>query len=426
MLSEIQKLYDVFEKYPAISTDSRNIVKDSIFFALKGDHFDGNEFAMNALEDGASFAVIDNPRFKTDNRFILVENVLNTLQLLAGEHRKKLNIPVIGITGSNGKTTTKELIAAVLSTQYNCRATKGNLNNHIGVPLTLLSMNCQTEIAVVEMGANHIGEIDDLCRIAVPDFGIITNIGKAHLEGFLTIENIIQTKSALYRSVEKFGKTVFVNADDSLLMTLSDKQNRYTYSRETAGDVNAHLICTDVYLTLEWMGHVMKTNLFGVYNIYNVLAAITIGKYFKISDDNIVKAIKSYNPVNNRSQLIKTKRNTVVMDAYNANPTSMEAAIKSFLVMNSDSKVLILGDMLELGNDSLQEHKNIISLIANQGIRDVFLVGEMFSAAADKHFKTFGNVDALKAYLEEKHFVEKTILVKGSRGIRLETALPAL
>lgn len=426
MSLEIENLYTVFKKYPRISTDSRHIEKNSIFFALKGAHFDGNTFAEKALEAGAAYVVIDNPNYCKNEKCLLVNDVLVALQQLALEHRKHLNIPVLGITGSNGKTTTKELIAGVLGTQYNCLATKGNLNNHIGVPLTILSVTSDTQISVVEMGANHIGEIEELCNIALPDYGIITNIGKAHLEGFKNMENIIHTKAALYRSVEKKGCCVFVNADDALLLNLSANQKRTTYSLNNEGETKVQIADTDPYLSLVWNNFMLKTHLFGVYNIYNVLAAISVGKFFNISDNNIVKAISSYTPVNNRSQIIKTKCNTIIMDAYNANPTSMEAAIKSFLAMKANEKVLILGDMLELGNDSEQEHKKIVELLVKGGVKEVLLVGDVFSCVGNGVFKTFGNHEALKLFLESNILQGKTILVKGSRGIKLENVLPAL
>lgn len=426
MSLEIENLYTVFKKCPRISTDSRNIVKDSIFFALKGTHFDGNTFAEKALDNGAAFIVIDNPNYYKNERCLLVNDALITLQQLALEHRKHLNIPVLGITGSNGKTTTKELIACVLGTQFNCLATKGNLNNHIGVPLTILSVTPDTQIAVVEMGANHIGEIQELCDIALPDYGIITNIGKAHLEGFKNIENIIHTKAALYRSVEKNGRSVFVNADDDLLLKLSAHQKRTTYSLTNEGETKVQIADTDPYLSLVWNNFMLKTHLFGVYNIYNVLAAISVGKFFKISDNNIVKAISSYTPVNNRSQIIKTNCNTIIMDAYNANPTSMDAAIKSFLEIKEGEKVLILGDMLELGNDSEQEHKKIVELLVKGGVKEVLLVGEVFSYVGKGIFNAFSNNEELKQYLESNKFQGKTILVKGSRGIKLENILPVL
>ncbi len=426
MPHKIENLYTVFKNYPRISTDSRHIEKDSIFFALKGANFDGNVFAEKALENGAAYVVIDNPKYKINEKYLLVNDTLEALQKLAIQHRKNLDIPVIGITGSNGKTTTKELIAAVLETQYNCLATKGNLNNHIGVPLTILSITGDKQIAVVEMGANHIGEIEELCRIALPCYGLITNIGKAHLEGFLSLENIIQTKAALYRSVEKNGKGLFVNADDALLLKLSVNLKRMTYSLTGKGETKAQIVDTDPYLTLVWNDFQIKTNLFGAYNIYNVLAAITVGKYFNISDSNIVNAISSYVPVNNRSQLIKTKFNTIIMDAYNANPTSMEAAINSFLSMKVGEKMLILGDMLELGNEGEQEHKKIIDLLINKGIKEVLLVGNVFSNVGKGIYKTFCDNEALRIYLESFNAQGKTILVKGSRGIKLENVIPAL
>ena len=426
MSNNIPQLYELFKKYPLISTDSRNIKENSIFFALKGDNFNGNEYAENALNSGARIAVIDEISFAKNDEYFLVDNVLDALQKLSLFHRKKLNIPIIGITGSNGKTTTKELINAVLSTQYNCLATIGNLNNHIGVPLTLLSIDKQKEIAIVEMGANHIGEIEQLCQLACPTHGIITNIGKAHLEGFMNIDNIINTKIALYDYVNKHGKCLFVNGDDDLLMKKSEKIERIIYSYEKNGDMETEIKTSDPFITIKVDDKLISTNLFGQYNIYNILTAVTIGKYFNITSENIIKAISSYIPQNNRSQLIKTGNNTLVMDAYNANPTSMKAAIDSFAMLNGDSKLAIIGDMLELGSEKENEHLKIINLLKQKKIQEVFLVGSIFSSVNNGVFKTFKDSASLKLFLDENPIKNKTILIKGSRGIKLEIIMQSL
>jgi len=424
--NDIEKLYPIYLRFKTITTDSRNVPHNSIFFALKGSHFNGNEYALSALDKGAAIAIVDEEKYKINDNCFLVDDVLETLQKLALYHRKKLSIPVIGITGSNGKTTSKELIHAVLAAQYKCKATIGNLNNHIGVPLSILKIDADDDIAIIEMGANHIGEIEELCQIACPSHGIITNIGKAHLEGFLNFENIINTKIALYNYVRKYGHSVFVNADDDLLMSLSENIKRTTYSINNKGDINASTINSDIHLNVLWHNIEIKTHLCGLYNIYNVLAAISVGKFFGVDDEKIVKAITEYIPQNNRSQLIKTNNNTLIMDAYNANPTSMEKALNSFSEMPLTDKVVILGDMLELGSESLNEHKKIIDIIKSNAFEKVFLVGTIFKTANNTDFENFENAEMLKAHLIKHPLKNKSILIKGSRGIKLETILGAL
>jgi len=426
MNNRISELYTHFKKSPLISTDSRNVTERSIFFALKGDNFNGNKYAENALEKGASFAVVDEAAFASDKRCFLVNNVLETLQKLSLWHRQTLKIPVVGITGSNGKTTTKELINAVLSTQLNCLATKGNLNNHIGVPLTLLSIDEKREIAVVEMGANHIGEIEQLCQLSCPTHGIITNIGKAHLEGFLNFDNIIKTKTALYDYVRINGIGLFVNNDDELLMKKSENIPRTTYSNNKTGNVVAEVLSSEPFLTLRWNNTIIQTKLFGHYNIYNVLAAISIGQYFGINSNNIVKAISSYTPQNSRSQILNTASNTIIMDAYNANPSSMNAALNSFASLSAPDKVVVLGDMLELGTEKEEEHKKIIELLVKNKFKDVYLVGDIFSSVNNDTFMSFKNSEALKTYFEKNNLRNKTILIKASRGIKLEVITQSL
>ncbi len=402
MNSSVGALYALYLEHPIISTDTRNLSPDSIFFALKGDRFNANVFASFALDNGCVLAVVDDPNVAVDERYILVDDVTQCLQHLAAYHRKHLNIPVIGITGTNGKTTTKELLHAVLSTQFKTHATKGNLNNHIGVPLTLLSTPKDTEILIVEMGANHPGEIADLCEIAQPDFGLITSLGVAHLEGFGSFENIVKTKTDLYRSVNKNQGLIFVNNEIDELMKQSEHQNRLTYGREHA-DFIGHLSSNDAFVSLNYKSELIHTKLIGDYNFSNILAACAIGDYFKISIENIKHGLEDYTPANNRSQLIKTNRNTIILDAYNANPTSMEAALQSFAKFDADKKLVVLGDMLELGNNSKIEHQRIISLLKNLNLHEVILVGKIFQSLSCETEKVFENADDARLFLNSQN-----------------------
>jgi UDP-N-acetylmuramoyl-tripeptide--D-alanyl-D-alanine ligase len=426
-----EKLYTVFKKYPRITTDSRDIPTDSIFFALKGDNFDGNKYAAEAIAKGAAIAVIDNEKYKKDERFLLTDNVLSTLQELAHYHRMQLKTKVIGITGTNGKTTTKELIAKVLSSQFNTKATTGNLNNHIGVPLTLLSLTEDLEFAVVEMGANHPGEIEVLSEIADPDYGIITNIGKAHLEGFGSFEGVIKTKGELYDFLRNKNGKVFINSDNSILKKISGGLDKITYGTTDGVFCKGKIINTAPFVSLEYKtGNIsdrIDSKLFGSYNFENILAAIAIGAYFGVSKSNIKTAIESYEPSNNRSQILKTGSNTVIMDAYNANPTSMRAAIDSFIKSNYKNKMLILGDMLELGKDSAYEHNEILNIITGSGIDDVILVGPVFCSVADTNGnKCFKETEGATNYIRNNRISGKTILLKASRGIHLESIVKYL
>jgi len=429
-MDTIEKLYGFFEKYPKISTDTRKDVSDSIFFAIPGENFDGNAFAKEALRKGARMAVIDNEKYKTDDRFFLVDNTVDTLQELALYHRKKHPVPVIGITGSNGKTTTKELTAAILGSTYNIVATQGNLNNFIGLPLTVLNIKKETELAVIELGTNHPGEIEMLCNIAMPDTGIITNIGKAHLEGFGDIHGVIAEKSELYKYLKNHSGTVFVNADDPLLMELSKGMNRFTYGQKDAGLVGKILKSTPD-LTLMWefddKEYVIKTRLYGYYNLYNILTAIAVGLHFNILPASINRAIENFTPDNNRSQRIKTARNRIFMDAYNANPVSMSEALKSFREQETGNPWLIIGDMFELGDTSLKEHENIIRLIEELGFRNVILIGKDFYQLKDKSsFATLVSTEKAAEYLQAHQIENADILVKGSRGMQLEKLLSYL
>lgn len=428
----IEDLYKVYIEHPVISTDSRNIPKGSIFFALKGEKFNGNEFALTALIKGAAFAIIDEEKFKSGVHTILVDNVLQTLQKLANYHRKKLNIPLIAITGSNGKTTTKELLYSALSTKYNVFATKGNLNNHIGVPLTLLSMENSTEIGVVEMGANHLGEIDFLCKIAEPNYGIITNIGKAHLEGFGSFEGVIKAKTELYRFIDKSNGTIFFNSDNDILLdeTLKISCKTIAYGSEKKDNYcSGEIYPSDSFLRFsikqntskDSSDEIIDTHLIGNYNFENALAACAISLYFQVPVETIKSGIAKYMPVNNRSQLVNISSNKLLLDYYNANPSSVEAAISNFdLIETLLNKVVILGDMFELGDQSDVEHEKILTILKTKNFDTVYLVGERFAKIKDNPFKTFENATDLKNYLGKNKIASSYILIKGSRGVKLE------
>jgi UDP-N-acetylmuramoyl-tripeptide--D-alanyl-D-alanine ligase len=418
----------------SITTDTRKITKGCIYFALKGERFNGNNFATQAIKDGANYAVVDDASLPTSENYILVEDVLTTLQQLANHHRKQLNIPVIGITGSNGKTTTKELIHAVLSTKYNTQYTQGNLNNHIGVPLTLLTITPQHEMAVIEMGANHQREIDMLCRVAEPDFGIITNIGKAHIEGFGGIEGVKKGKSELYKYLLEKNGTVFLHGDDEVLVDLGKDNNKVTYGTNKLYDIVGKCNANSLFVELAWRtrykapelqkADYIKTNLVGIYNYNNTLCAACIGNYFKVDEDLINQAIQSYTPNNNRSQLQQTVNNTLILDYYNANPSSMQAAIQNFYHTNAPSKMLILGDMLELGSESIAEHKTIIDLLHQKQLTDYLLVGPIFKSLQQQ--QSFTTSKQAFEFLQVNSVKNKTILIKGSRGIALEEVIKAL
>lgn len=432
----IEALYKAFLKYPKISTDTRNIHQDSIFFALKGATFNGNAFAREALEKGAALAVIDEDPDHTDERFIQVNDVLSALQELAHHHRKQFNIPVIGITGSNGKTTTKELINNVLSQQFRTYATKGNLNNHIGVPLSLLEIHEETEIAIIEMGANHLGEIRNLCRIAAPDYGLITNIGKAHLEGFGSLEGVIKAKGELYDWIAENKGTLFLQADNPILSRMAGEraiQKCFTYGESPVHQVSGQAFRSDPYLSLRWRrgseSFDVDTQITGSYNTENVLAAICVGLYFKLSPETINTGIQTYRPSNNRSQIIQTKHNTVICDYYNANVNSMSAAIDNFKGLEGQSKVIILGDMFELGETADQEHAILIKKALEVPADQYIFVGQHFYkhrthiAPGILFYET--TEDAQKA-LKANAPKAALILLKASRGMAFETLLEFL
>jgi len=428
---EIINLYELFRHHPIVTTDTRTIPDNSIFFALKGDNFNGNNFANDALAKGAAFAVIDEPEFDISDRMILVDDVLQCLQQLARFHRSQLNATILAITGTNGKTTTKELIAAVLAKKFNIHFTQGNLNNHIGVPLTILSMTPNTKIGIIEMGASHPGEIKLLCEIANPDFGIITNIGKAHLEGFGSYEAIIRTKSELYDYLRAKDGKCFINADNSLLVNQAKELEQISYGKESGCFMTGELATTEYNLVVKalfpkgWL--YLKSKLIGDYNFENLLAASCVGKYFDVDPLLIQKALEEYTPSNNRSQLIRNEKNTIIMDAYNANPTSMMMALSNFATIKHERKCVILGDMLELGESSEAEHQKIADFIESQSFMDVYLVGPQFKKTTTRtERKKFDNAELLSHYLKTKPIENKFILIKGSRGIHLERILELL
>ncbi len=429
-------LYDIFLKHPVVTTDSRNCPVGSVFFALRGEKYNANAFAAEALEKGCSFAVVDEAKYALDDRYILVEDVLCSLQELAATHRKRLGVKIIGITGSNGKTTTKELIAAVLKEKYRVHATRGNLNNHIGVPLTLLQLTNQHQLAVIEMGANHPGEIRQLCAIAQPDFGIITNVGKAHLEGFGSFGGVMKAKAELYAHIASNGMGVFINSDLDYLQEMavgaglpSDKQIAYSIkSHPDLSIITGKIVSGDPYLTMQCQtGSTFEivTHLVGTYNAENVLAAVAIGHFFGLKNSQIKQGIEVFVPQNNRSQFFETGKNKLIIDAYNANPTSMEAAILNIRQLKHDNKLLILGDMLELGEHAVSEHQKIVDLIKEKGFQSVYLVGSTFKKTQHT-YRTFDDVDKLCVFLLEEKPENQIILIKGSRGIQLEKIITLL
>ena len=417
-MTTIEQLYELFRSHPVITTDSRDCPEGSIFFALKGEKFDGNKYALQALEKGCAYAVIDDKELKGNNeKLLLVDNVLLALQQLAQYHRRQLKTPVIGITGTNGKTTTKELIAAVLKKKYNILYTQGNFNNSIGVPKTVLQLRPEHQLAVIEMGASHPGDITELVNVSEPNYGIITNVGRAHLLGFGSFEGVIRTKGELYDFIREHGGKVFINGKNPYLKGISNDLELIEYAD------NGNFISCDPFLRFRWDGREVQTNLVGAYNIDNVLAAATIGRYFGVSNDDICNALAEYTPSNNRSQFVQTAQNRLIIDAYNANPTSMAAALENFSQMQMPDKIAILGDMGELGEVSQQEHIKIVNWLSDSGI-EAYLTGHEFTQAvnsAGAKFTCFADVDALRAYLTEHPVTNRTVLVKGSNSTRLYT-----
>jgi len=418
---KIEQLYSLFTQNYLVDTDTRNIRKGSIFFALKGANFNANKFAEDALKNGASFAVIDEIAYHKQSKTILVNNVLETLQELAKHHRNQLNIPILALTGSNGKTTTKELINCVLSKKYKTTATIGNLNNHIGVPLTLLKIQPTTEIGIIEMGANHLKEIDFLCNIAKPNFGLITNFGKAHLEGFGGIEGVIKGKSELYNFLKATKGIAFVNSNDALqvkqskdIETISFNTNKIKY------------IETNPFVKVQFHNTTIQSKLIGKYNYNNIAAAIAIGNYFKVSTNDIKDAIENYEPDNNRSQIINKGSLKLILDAYNANPSSMKVALENFNELKDKQKIVILGDMFELGKDSIKEHQKVADFASSLNFDKLILIGKAFSTITVKNALTYTCFEDFKASNENLNLKNATLLIKGSRGMALERILNLL
>jgi UDP-N-acetylmuramoyl-tripeptide--D-alanyl-D-alanine ligase len=418
-------LYQYFLNCNSVCTDTRKITENCIFFALKGENFDANTFATTAIEKGAKYVVIDNPNYEIEGKTILVQDTLVALQKLANFHRKQLHLKIIALTGSNGKTTTKELIHAVLSKRHNTIATIGNLNNHIGVPLTLLRLTKETEIGIIEMGANHQKEIEFLCEIAAPDFGYITNFGKAHLEGFGGVEGVIKGKSEMYTFLQKNKKLVFVNLDDAIQEEKTKQLHLYTFSKEKKANIKIDSIDANPMVKIGFENTTIQSHLIGLYNANNINAAITIGKYFGVPNHQIKEAIENYIPENNRSQLIKKGTNEIILDAYNANPSSMQVAIENFKQLQHNKKIAILGDMFELGEESIDEHKKTIILLSEEPKITTYFIGKDFysNTIEKEHFIFFKDFTSFATHLQSIQINNSLILIKGSRGMALERTL---
>lgn len=431
-MADARLLHSLFLQHPVVSTDTRKITKGCLFFALRGPNFNGNAFAEQALNDGASFAIIDDPEYLTDDRCLLVDNVLHNLQQLAAFHRRYLGLPVIAIVGSNGKTTTKELITSVLSQHYKTLSTPGNFNNHIGLPLTLLMLDKTHQMAIIEMGANHVGENAALCEIAQPNAGLITNNGKDHLEGFGSLEGVAMSNSELYAWLLGHDGLAFVNANDEWLMRMASRlKNKLTY----AGHCNATTIGADTEITQAEVRPVIRFQLgegtvesvlSGEYNLDNIMAAVCIGKHYGLTDNQIAAGINSYVPSNNRSQVIRKKENTIYLDAYNANPSSMELSLRNFAAMPFSNKVAILGDMFEMGDYAAAEHANMIRIAASLPLDDVIFVGEEFSRQAEHGIHACKDTADAIALIQSRNYSGKNIFLKGSRGMKLESIVEVI
>lgn len=425
---KIKDLHTHFLKSTGICTDTRTITEGCLFFALKGENFNGNGFAQEALNKGAYKVIIDEIAYhKNSSETILCADSLRMLQRLASFHREYLNLPIIALTGSNGKTTTKELIHIVLSQKFKTVATKGNLNNHIGVPLTLLSMNSETEMGIVEMGANHLKEIEKLCELIQPNYGYITNFGKAHLEGFGSVQGVIKAKTELYKYLKENNKTVFVNANDQNQVLYSKSLSKISFGNEDQ-DYHIQLLDASKELLLSYKNIEIKSNLIGIYNFHNIAAAIIIGDYFGVSIEKIKNAIESYVPTNNRSQLIEKGGNKIILDAYNANPSSMMAALENFKQTKGDHRILFLGDMFELGAEAEKEHQLIVNYLEENSIGTSYLIGSNFfkTNTDSENINKIETFEELKEQLKNKSFKGKTIIIKASRGMALERVLDLL
>lgn len=422
----LKEIHLLFLKCRSVSIDTRKIQSGSFFVAIRGDRFDANTFAKEALEKGASYVIIDNPDFYIDARTILVKDSLRALQELAQYHRTYLKLPIIALTGSNGKTTTKELMQVVLQKKYTTKATVGNFNNHIGVPLTLLSFDSNTEIGIVEMGANHQKEIEFLCELAQPDYGYISNFGKAHLEGFGGVEGVIKGKSEMYDYLRKQGKTVFVNLDDPIQNDKTTDLNRYTFAvNKGEADLNIKSVEANPFVVIQFADQEMHSHLIGLYNANNINAAIAVGTYFKVDASQIKAALEGYIPENNRSQLVQKNSNEIILDAYNANPSSMAVAITNFVQLDNTNKVAILGDMFELGEESRAEHKELVELACKTPEIDFYFVGADFyeNKISQSNFHFYENFETFSNAIQKQKLGHKMILIKGSRGMALERTL---
>lgn len=427
-MKDISDLYSKFLESSGVCTDTRKLKKNSIYFALKGENFDGNDYADKALEEGALLAVVDDENQKGDSK-IIVEDVLRALQELANFHRKQIDIPIIAITGSNGKTTTKKLVFEILSKEFKVNATQGNLNNHIGVPLTLLSFTAELDLGIIEMGANHQKEIESLCNIAEPNYGYITNFGKAHLEGFGGIEGVIKGKSELYDYLIENDGLIFFNRDDEIQVEKAIQHKNYSIGEKALSDCQVVLLEAQPFVKVEYSNIIIQSKLIGSYNFKNISAAIGIGRYFSVEKDKIKEAIEAFEPEEMRSQIVEKNEKEILLDAYNANPTSMKAALESFKQMSSNKQTVVLGDMFEVGEDSIKEHLHILDICQELKFENVLVCGEQFQKVSSEFenvigFKTTGE---LKDYIKENNSkLTSHILIKGSRGMQLESILDVL
>ena len=421
---DISSIYQIFLNSNKVCTDSRKIKDNDLFFSLKGPNFNGNKFAEIALENGANYAIVDEKEYVVNNNYILVDNCLEILQKLANHHRNKSKAKILAITGSNGKTTSKELISSVLRLQFKTIATTGNLNNHIGVPLTLLSIKPETEIAILEMGANHLKEIELLCSIADPDYGYITNFGKAHLEGFINLKGVIKGKSELYAYLMKESRLIFINSNDNKQLEITkDYSNKFTFGNANS-NVNYSVNTINPQITISLEDVTIKSNLFGKYNIENLAAAICIGKYFNMSNTLIKEGVETYTPKNNRSQIIEKGSNKVFLDAYNANPTSMQLVLVNFNDISEKNKIVFIGDMYELGENSHEMHQDIVSAIEEMNFDQTYLLGDLFNKTKfSSKIKAFATLEDLNNNINLEEVSNSTILIKGSRGMQLEKIL---
>jgi len=431
-MSQIARIHQAFLSSKGISTDSRQENKEVMFFALKGENFDGNKYVQDVLAKGAAYAVADDPSLREIENVFIVDNALLALQELARFHRRYLNIPIVAITGTNGKTTTKELIAAVLNEKYSIKATAGNFNNHIGVPLTLLSMDKSIELGIVEMGANHVGEIAELCLIAEPNYGLITNVGKAHLEGFGSFEGVKTAKGELYQYLKVNDGLMFINANNEYLQKMAAGINNRVEYGTSNGSIKGKIIDNNPFITIGWSDsnettHRVKTNLIGEYNLENILSAICIGSKLEVDIKSIIRALENYQPTNNRSQFIKSDQNQIIMDAYNANPSSMQVALLNFDKIKASNKVLIIGGMKELGDVTVAEHQKVLDTISTIELSRVILIGEEFEELNKKYaFEYFADNQAVIETLNKEPITESYILIKGSRSNKLEELLSLL